>query len=196
MRVGKCSLRHANSWSPPSRDPRYSRRTPDKLPSRSSRPRLVYAAAPRATRLDTTLWAARILHAKARKCLVYDNKRAHLLSVLKKKAEAADTAPANTTLEVNVDSSVYEAPVALLETVSVMPRQRAIFAPVVVYVLLAIRQHMYVVATVYVVAILQTRFFRLVSTAEAKWKSDIVLPNSTAGRGEVPDAHLISETLQ
>ena len=169
MRVGKCSLRHANSWSPPSRDPRYSRRTPDKL--------LALLAAAIGVRGgaagDTTLWAARILHAKARKCLVYDNKRAHLLSVLKKKAEAADTAPANTTLEVNVDSSVYEAPVALPETVSVMPRQRAIFAPVVVYVLLAIRQRMYVVATVYVVAILQTRFFRLVSTAEAK--SDIVL---------------------
>ena len=106
MRVGKCSLRHANSWSPPSRDPRYSRRTPDKL--------LALLAAAIGVRGgaagDTTLWAARILHAKARKCLVYDNKRAHLLSVLKKKAEAADTAPANTTLEVNVDSSVYEAP--------------------------------------------------------------------------------------
>ena len=102
------------------------------------------------------MWAARILHAKARKCLVYDKKRAHLLSV--NKAETAETVPADTTLEVNVDSSVYEAPVAPPETVSVLPRQRASLHLWSCNVLLAIRTRMYVVATVYVVAILQTRF--------------------------------------
>ena len=120
------SMRHA-PFSPRPRDPRFSRRTPDKL-------RAQFAAANSGTRVvgDTRSWIVGILHTKARKTMLKDPKRKQILELLEKCAKAAEIAAAEKKLEVNIDSTAPEAAEAPPETLSLMPRQRATFASEVV----------------------------------------------------------------
>ena len=71
-------------WSPPSRDPRFSRRTPDQLRARADANRTVTKVG------DATSWAVGILASKVRKTGMYDPKRANYIAQLTKVVERVE----------------------------------------------------------------------------------------------------------
>ena len=77
-RAGKLSPRLKKPFSPAARDPRFSRRTPDKLLA------AIESARPAKTIGDAKTWLGRIIAGKARKLPIYDKERATLLSKLEK----------------------------------------------------------------------------------------------------------------
>ena len=104
-------------WSPASRDPRFSRRTPDRLLARADANRSVTTIG------DPTSWALGILTSKVRKTVTYDPKRAQYIAQLKKVVERVEKERVDSAREVVTDSP---APRAMQTAIFEQP-QRSVF---------------------------------------------------------------------
>ena len=83
------SVRLKMAWSPLPSDPRFSRTTPDEVLARIEAKRSVGPS----KRCMLSSWASHILHVKACKTDRRGRKRAQLLSLLERMAEAAEAVP-------------------------------------------------------------------------------------------------------
>ena len=117
-RAGRGSLRFKKAWSPPSRDPRFSRYTPDRL-----RDRVAAGSCTAAPVGDVGVWATRILHTKARKTPIFNPERAQLLALLEERAEAVEGDGGESGEKVNMASPAATAPVARVETENVQEKR-------------------------------------------------------------------------
>ena len=90
-------------WSPASRDPRFSRRTPDRLLARADANRSVTTIG------DPTSWALGILTSKVRKTVTYDPKRAQFIAQLTKVVERVEKERVDSAREVVTDSPACRA---------------------------------------------------------------------------------------
>ena len=107
MRSPRRSFPYKKVWSPPSRDPRFSRRTPDRLRAR------IEAQGPVVNVVgDKRSWATRLLHNKARKTPIFAAKRAQVGSQLQKMAEVTEEAGGEKMPELKVDSPAGALPAA------------------------------------------------------------------------------------
>ena len=118
----KSSFRFDNSWSPASRDPRFSRATPDAL-----RARIEAAISTGDPPVRKRSWAADIVHAKARKTPKYDPVRVRLIEQMKTMAETAEKKRVDATREVDLASPSPAVPASRPETAACEPPQRAVF---------------------------------------------------------------------
>ena len=82
-------MRLTKAWSPLPSDPRFSRTTPDEVLARIEAKRNVGPSKP----CKLSSWASHIVHVKACKTDRRGRKRAQLLSLLERMAEAAETVP-------------------------------------------------------------------------------------------------------
>ena len=106
---------YEKAWSPASRDPRCSRRTPDRLLARINSKRPINALVG-----DASSWACGILHAKARKLAVYDPKRTKIVSMMEKKADAVEDATVSKEEVVKVATPSCAPSLVVQETVAYM----------------------------------------------------------------------------
>ena len=118
----KSSYRYAKPWSPPSRDPRFSRRTPDAF-----RARIVAASLTGATVGDRKAWAAAIVHAKARKTPTNNPARARLIEQMMKMATVVEKEQVDATREVELCSPSAAMRDSRQETAVCQPPQRSVF---------------------------------------------------------------------
>ena len=107
--------RHKKAWSPVTRDPRFSRHTPDRLLARIASQQCI-----RTVSGDAFSWACRIIHAKARKTPVYDPKRKKMIGLLQLKAENAEKPFEKTLHNTKMVTPSSAPPVARQETVQLM----------------------------------------------------------------------------
>jgi hypothetical protein len=115
------SYRYKKPWSPASRDPRFSRATPDALRAR------IVAANPTGATGGNKAWAARIVHDKARKTPTNNLARARLIEQMKKMAAAAEKELVDATPEVELCSPSAAVRVSRQETEVCQQPQRSVF---------------------------------------------------------------------
>ena len=122
MGTPKSSLRYKRSWSPASRDPRFSRCTPDAL-------RAVIESKNQsgATVGDASLWAARVLHSKARKTAKNLPARAKVITRMMEMAETVEKERVDATSKGEIDSPRPAVPASGPETAPCQPPQRSVF---------------------------------------------------------------------
>ena len=121
MDTPKRSYRFKKPWSPASRDPRFSRATPDGL-----RARVASKYNTGATGGDNHAWAALIVGTKARKTPVFDPARAKLIARLTRMAAPVEEKSVDATSEVNLASPKPAGPATRQETAIVQPPQRSV----------------------------------------------------------------------
>ena len=103
MRSPTRTVRFEKVWSPASRGPRFSRRTPDRLLARADANRSVTTIG------DPTSWALGILTSKVRKTVTYDPKRAQFIAQLTKVVERVEKERVDSAREVVTDSTACRA---------------------------------------------------------------------------------------
>ena len=108
-------------WSPASRDPRFSRRTPDQLRARADPNSSGNPVA------DNTSWALGILTAKVRKTPLYDPKRAKIIEQLTTVVERVEKKRVDSARKVVIDSPAPAAPAERPQTAIFQQPQRAVF---------------------------------------------------------------------
>ena len=118
----KSSFRFDNSWSPASRDPRFSRATPDAFHARIEA--AISTGDPPVRRRS---WAGDIVHAKARKKPTNDPARARLIEQMKRMAAAVEKGQVDATPEVELCSPSAAVRVSRQETEVCQQPQRSVF---------------------------------------------------------------------
>ena len=122
MGTPKRSLGHKKPWSPASRDPRFSRCTPDALHA------VIYSKNQSgATVGNATLWAAALVATKARKTATNLPARARLISRLMKMADVVDKERVDAERKGEIDSPKPTMPSTGPETAACEPPQRSVF---------------------------------------------------------------------
>ena len=116
------SYRYKKPWSPASRDPRFSRATPDAF-----RARIETAISTGDPPVRRSSWAAGIVHAKARKTPTNNPARARLIEQMKRMAEPAEEKRVDATREVDLASPSPAVQASRPETAAYEPPQRAVF---------------------------------------------------------------------
>ena len=121
MDTPKRSYPFEKPWSPASRDPRFSRDTPDALRALVASKHNTGAIA-----LSNEEWAALMIGTKARKTPVYDPARAPLIATLTRMAAPVEEESVDATREVNLASPMPAGPATRPETAVCQPPQRSV----------------------------------------------------------------------
>ena len=115
-------MRLKMAWSPLPSDPRFSRTTPDEVLARIEAKRSVGPS----KRCMLSSWASHILHVKACKTDRRGRKRAQLLSLLERMAEAAEAIPSPKAPASGVALESCLNSVVRPETVTENPKHRSV----------------------------------------------------------------------